>query len=353
MSEYKNGIIIVLVIVGVYLLYVYIRNKKETDVTFSKKDFDVNYDFSKDFVKKNYDRPFDYLSPENGKKSYVSYTGKQYPYKVDLINDPDDEIVTNQYHPDYSRVVAYLNSRNKQALFNFACLPVVMQSDVEKKDVFPIVNRFVYELSNKTQIGLKLVDITNCKRYLVENQEKIQCNVILHKDSPIPSSLKMIVKLSYVYNTDDTLDENDFFEKAFTMKLQRRPLIDEINIVGYSTNTYDIESQAQTEYYAFASVEDERFLEENDVNNIVRTIRKKHAQENSCLNTDWDEDGKAFFFKDKMNTYYDPDGDLKSSEWGTTNRRNEQSVYTRNPRPATFYNSDNLYSSVGVAMLDI
>ena len=266
----------------------------------------------------------------------MSYKGKQYPYKVDLINNPDDEIVTNQYHPDYARVFGYLNTRNKQALFNFACLPIVTKVDGEKKDVFPIVNRFVYELSKKSDTGLKLVDIINVKKYIIENQEKYRCDVILQKETPLPSSAKMIVRMSYVYNTADTVEESDFFDKAWTNNLSRKPLIDEINIIGYATNTYDIESQAQTEYYAFNNTEDERFMDTGEINNVVDIVRKKHALENGCLNTDWDEDGKKSFLN----------GNLDAKNWGQTDRRNK-SIYMQDPR------ADNFYPSIGTAMLDV
>jgi hypothetical protein len=352
MSEYNNIIIIVLVGLAFYLFYNYEKKKmKDNKIKILNKN--DQYADSPEIITQNMDfdfrddikpRTFDYLSSMNGKNSYVSYKGKQYPYKVDLINDPDDEIVTNQYHPDYMRVVAYLNSRNKQTLFNFACLPIIEKSVAEKKDVFPIVNRFVYELSKKTDTGLKLVDMVRIKKFIIEDQEKYQCDVILQKDAPVPSNVKMIVRMSYVYNTDDTVDETDFFEKAWANKLAKRPLVDEINIVGYATNTYDIESQAQTEYYAFNNVEDERFMEEGDINRVVASVRKKHAMENGCLNTDWDEDGRKFYFPDKPSKYTNPDGDLSATNWGQTNRRNTPSKYEQDPR------TDNLYPSIGTSV---
>src|SRR5690606_2895031 len=117
----------------------------------------------------------------------------------------------------------------------------VQKSDADKKDVFPVVNRFVYELSKKSDTGLKLIDIYNVRKYVIENQEKYRCNVVLQKETPLPSPVKMIVRMSYVYNTDDTVSESDFFEKAWTNNLSRRPMLDEVFIIGYATNTYDIE----------------------------------------------------------------------------------------------------------------
>jgi hypothetical protein len=361
MFHYNNIIVLSLIGIAFYLFYKYELNKKKSENIFVASDFKLKYDkdeYNHDdkmelypkcnkINKHHKTKKFDYNDTGNGKHGYTAYNGKKYPYKIDLNVDPDEEVVPNQYHPDYTSVVEYLNSRMKPTIFNVAFLPVVMKFDGEKKDVFAVVNRFVFELSRKTKMSLKILDIVKVRKSVIENQEKYQCDIILQKETPLPSKIKMIIRMSYVYNTDDTIDEDDFFEQAWTNKLVKQPILDETFIIGYTPNYYDIESQAQTEYYAFKDVDQENFMDEQDIDKIVKGVRRKHAMENGCVNTTWDEDGRALLNNGKYEAKYEVDTSLCSSNWGNTNRRNEKSAYTKNVY------TDNLYPSIGTSMLDV
>jgi len=351
MFYYNNIIVLVLVGTAFFLFYKYELNKKKPKHVFLPSEFKKKY-----YNRQQYDDNMDlYPTQCNSfnshgipdKQNYTAYNGKKYPYKIDLNVDQDDDVVPNVYHPDYTSVVEYLNSRLKPTVFNSAFLPVVMKFDGEKRDVYPVVNRFVFELSRKTDTGLKIIDIIKIKKYVIENQEKYRCDIILQKENPLPSKIKMIIRMSYVYNTDDVLDEDDFFEQSWTNKLTKQPILDETFIIGYTPNYYDIESQAQTEFYAFRDNDQENFMNEQDIDKIVKGVRRKHAMENGCINTTWDDDGRALLNDGKSEAKYDIDTSLSSSNWGNTNRRNEKSVYTKN----VF--TDNLYPSIGTSMFDV
>lgn len=276
-------------------------------------------------------------------KYFVAPNGKKYPYHVDYMVDEDsmyDPLITNQYHPDYVEVLSVLDKMIKQSVFNPATLPVIVKSDGEKKDVYPIANRFVFELSRKTGVSLKLVDIIYIKKQITEDQERIKFDLVIQKESPVPSKIKMLLRVAIIYNTNDVITENNFFDEAWRSSLSRKPLLDEVFVLGYSSGYFDIESQAQTEYYAFKDIDEDSFMDESTVNDVVRSVRRKHALENGCLNVAWDEDGRDYYVSD-----------LDATNWGNTDRRGTNAHFTSLPKPCSSFDSDELYGAIGTKII--
>lgn len=331
--EATRIIIIVLLAIGGYMLYTYIKNNRNTSVPTSDSLIDI----------RNSDNKQKYVPTE--KKSLKDYIigsgGKKYPYKMDYMVNPDsmNEITTtNQYHPDYADVLPVLNGLIKESIFNPATLPVIVKTEGEKKDVFPIANRFVFDLSRKSRVSLSLVDIIYVTKQITEDQERVKFDLVIKKDAPIPSKIRMLLRVAIVYNTDNVVDENNFFDKAWQNKYGKKPILDEVFVLGYSSGYFDIESQAQTEYYALHDVDDTRFMDESTVNNIVKSVRRKHALENGCLNTAWDEDGRDYYVND-----------LDASKWGNAERRQHPTAL---PKPCSSYEADEMYGTIGTRIID-
>jgi hypothetical protein len=329
LMEYINVIIVVLLGISLYLLYNHESQKKPPQkIEYKKND--------KTFLEK--------IKKYTG-KYIVGAAGKKYPYHMDYALDPEDmfdPITENQYHPDYVEVLSVLNKIIKPSIFNPAALPIVTQTNGEKREVFPIANRFVFDLSRKAGVSLKLVDIIYIKKYITEDQEKMKFDLVIQKETPIPSKMKMLLRVSIIYNTNNVIDENNFFDEAWSTRLTKKPILDEAFVLGYSTGYYDIESQAQTEYYAFKNVDENNFMDESTVDNVVRSVRRKHALETGCLNVTWDEDGRDYWVND-----------LDISNWGTSDRRGTHSNFTKYPKPCDTDQSNELYGAIGTKIIDI
>lgn len=341
MMKYTNIVILILLAIGAYLLYTAIERKemvKEQTHTPSVR--------KPSFLKKmkKYMNSFVPSETDNSDQ-VVGYNGKKYPYKIDYAIDPEDmydPITTNQYHPDYVEVLSVLNKLIKPSIFNPSTLPVSVVANGEKKDVLPIASRFVHDLSRRSGVSLALVDIIYIKKYITEDQEKISFDLIIQKEATqdqLPSKVKMLLRCVIVYNTENVVDQNNFFDEAWSTRMTKKPILDSAFVLGYSTSYFDIESQAQTEYYAFKDVDDKKFMDESTVNNIVRAVRRKHALENGCLNVDWDEDGRDYWVSD-----------LDASKWGQTDRRNTN--FSKYPKPCTTDQSQELYGAFGTKIFD-
>jgi hypothetical protein len=325
-------IILIIIGIGLYLLYKYEYNKQITldqPNDTSSKPVQIT---AKDF---NNRRKQNYITGQNGKK---------YPYKMKYIYDPNedyDPITINQYHPDYVEVLSVLNKMIKPSIFNPTALPVIMQQDGDKKDVFPIANRFVFELSRKASVSLKLIDIIYVKKQITEDQERVKFDLVIQKETPIPTKIKMLLRVAVIFNTENVVDENNFFEAAWKTKLSRRPILDEVFVLGYSSGYFDIESQAQTEYYAFKDIDDNSFMDESTVNDVVKAVRRKNALETGCLNVAWDEDGRDYYV-----------ADIDASNWGMTDRRGVKSNFSKLPKPCSSEESNELYGTIGTRIID-
>jgi hypothetical protein len=338
--NYTNIIIVILLLFAVYLLFNYESKKYRTYNTPYVHD-------NSTFLEKIKNHTGKYIPyPKETKQDYVvGWNGKKYPYHMDYALDPEDmfdPITENQYHPDYVEVLSVLNKIIKPSIFNPAALPVVVQTNGEKKDVFPIATRFVFDLSRKAGVSLKLVDIIYVKKYITEDQEKVKFDLVIQKETPIPSKIKMLLRVVIIYNTNNIIDENNFFDEAWSTRLTKKPVLDEAFVLGYSQGYYDIESQAQTEYYAFKDVDDNDFMDESTVDNVVRSVRRKHALETGCLNVTWDEDGRDYWVND-----------LDMSNWGNTDRRGIKSNFTKYPKPCDVDKSNELYGAIGTKIIDM
>ncbi len=342
--KYVNIVILLLLIIGAYLLYVAVEKKE-----YQKQQVQVQNKTNEEtkppsFIKKIKKYMKKFVPSKNDSSDIVSaVNGKRYPYKIDYAVDPEDmydPITTNQYHPDYVEVLSVLNKLIKPSIFNPATLPVSVIANGEKKDVFPLATRFVFDLSRRSSVSLKLVDIIYIKKYITEDQEKISFDLVIQKESPIPSKVKMLLRCVIIYNTNNVVDGNNFFDEAWSTKLTKKPILDSAFVLGYSTGYFDIESQAQTEYYAFKDVDDTKFMDESTVNSVVSAVRRKHALENGCLNVSWDEDGRDYWVSD-----------LDASSWGNTNRRNTD--FSKYPKPCSSDQSNELYGAFGTKVFDI
>jgi len=317
MSEQEILLLIILV-VAAYLLYVYLASQKSPLL-----------DIPRTIMNKKYAKPRD---------------NRKYPYRVDYIADPLENYkpeVINPYHPDYVEVISVVDKLIKPSIFNPASLPIVVNVEADKKDAFPIANRFVYDLSKKAGISLKLVDIIYVRKQLTDSQERLKFDIVVQKELPIPTKIKMLMRVVIVYNTDDVVNEDNFFDKAWQTRLNKKPILDEVYILGYSSGYFDIESQAQTEYYAFKDVDDTSFMDNSTVNGIVQAVRRRHALETGCLNAAWDEDGRDYAVRD-----------LDASNWGMVDRRGLNAQFTKAPKPCGSFESDQLYGAIGTKVLD-
>lgn len=329
--ESTRIIIVILLAIGGYMLYNYIKVQHTVP---------PNDNLS---IDNGYQGPMPKYIPKKEKTSLKDYVvgtgGKKYPYKMDYMINPDSEpSTTNQYNPDYADVLVVLDGLKKESIFNPATLPVIVKTEGEKKDVFPIANRFVFDLSRKARVSLSLVDIIYVTKQVTEDQERVKFDLVIKKDAPLPSKIRMLLRVAIVYNTDNVVNENNFFDKAWQNKLGKKPILDEVFVLGYSSGYFDIESQAQTEYYSLHDVDDTRFMDESTVNNIVKSVRRKHALENGCLNTAWDEDGRDYYVND-----------LDASKWGNAERRSNPTAL---PKPCSSYEADEMYGTIGTRIID-
>lgn len=326
MKSTNIAVILILALAG-YVLYNYFKDENMIDQSVVYQKIDS--------IPQKLKKKFDF------KNSIVSFNNKRYPYKVDYAVNPNEMNETstiNQYHPDFADVLVVLNGLIKESIFNPATLPVIVKMEGEKKDVFTIANRFVFDLSRKSKVSLSLVDIIYVTKQITEDQERVKFDIVLKKDAPIPSKIKMLLRVAIVYNTENVVDETNFFDKAWQNKWARKPILDEVFVLGYSSGYFDIESQAQSEYYALPDIDDTRFMDESTVNNIVRSVRRKHALENGCLNNAWDEDGKDYFVND-----------LDASKWGSNDRRNKPTAL---PKACSSYEADQMYGTLGTRIID-
>jgi len=333
-----NIVVVILLGIGIYLLYVHQSNRN--------KGYEIPYESDDNsFLNKIKKYTGKHLPDKTKQKYIVGMSGNKYPYDVEYALDPEDmfdPITENQYNPDYVEVLSVLDKLIKPSIFNPAALPVVVQTKGEKRDVFPVANRFVFDLSRKAGVSLKLIDIIHVKKYITEDQEKVKFVLVLQKETPIPSKIKMLLSVTIIYNTNNVVDENNFFDEAWSTRLTKKPILDEAFVLGYSTGYYDIESQAQTEYYAFKDVDDNDFMDQSTVDNVVRSVRRKHALETGCLNVTWDEDGRDYWVNN-----------LDMSNWGNADRRGKNARFSKYPKPCDTDESNELYGSIGTKIIDI
>ena len=227
------------------------------------------------------------------------------PYDMDtLLNPQDIDFQDNsQYHPDYVEVLAVINKYRWASIFNLANIPVLRVVEAEKRDVYPWANKFIFSLSRKSGVGLRLVDIIRVMKFITEDQTKLQFDLVLQKETPVPTRVKMILRVSLVFDYN-TANETDFF-KAHTSWYRLTPKLDEAFIVGFTTGYYDIASEATTQYYSFSNLENDQYFDPETIRKVVRRKKLRSDMETSCLNTLWDEDGRNYYGNNGGDKYFE------------------------------------------------
>ncbi len=202
---------------------------------------------------------------------------------------PADFSSTDQYHPDYSDILGIINEYSKGSIFNAANTPVLRVVDAEKRDVYPWCSKFVFELARRAGCSLKIIDIIRVRKYITEDESKYQFDVVLQKDGPIITKVKMVLRVSCVFKFDYAT-EGSFF-KANTSLFKPTPELDEIFIVGFTTNYYDILSERNSEYYSFTNMENDEVIDPETIQRVLRRRKYQKDNESRALNILWDENG--------------------------------------------------------------
>lgn len=221
----------------------------------------------------------------------------------DLLAEPScysEEKTSNKYHPDYADVLAIINEYSSNTIFNIANRPVTkaVGDGTGKKDVWTFANKFIFDLSRKSGAELELIDINTVIKYLTEDQTKYQFNMVIQKNNPKPTKVKMILNVSCV--TGEIYSNEDSFEQAVTSSIQPLPQLDKIDIIGFSTGSYDIQSERTTQYYAFNNLEDDEMMNPDEIARVVRKKQFANDAEMRSLTTLWDEDGRNYYIPDNV-----------------------------------------------------
>lgn len=219
-----------------------------------------------------------------------------------LTGEKQDFIDENKFHPDYSELISIIEEYNKGSIFNIANQPVLRVMDAEKRDVWPWANKFIFQMSERAAVTLKMIDIFRVKKFITEDETKYQFDLVIQKEGPTMTKVKMILRVSCVFKFNYA-DEGAFF-KAHTDLFKPTPELDEIFIVGYSTGYYDILSERHSEYYAFNNLQNDEVIDQETIRKTLRRKRFQLDSQTRGLNILFDEDGREFANLDEPDNIY-------------------------------------------------
>jgi hypothetical protein len=226
-----------------------------------------------------------------------------HPVKIERLTEPDEKPMF-QTHPDYLEVLEILkNAASSEQLFNPAAIPVTNKGRADKRDVYEYANKFVYRLSTKSKVGLGMLDILRVYRWATEDQTRYEFDLVLQRDTPEPSKTKMILRVCMVLDYTQADDEKFFDDYLLSNKAT--PKLESAAVIGYTDDYLDVHSEAMLQYKAISNDADgEDFMQDSQIDSIVKRVRKMHADETRGVNGALDEDGENYATDVKTNNLW-------------------------------------------------
>lgn len=249
-----------------------------------------------------------------------------------------------QYHNDYrDTITSFYNIAPKQKqFFNLANVPVEF-SDVDKKDVKPIIRDFIKEVNNNvassvpeyrtnnsgwdeaipnpriesgwekqmkalgvapnlypepaSNESISLICIEHIEKYQSEYEIKYVCYLVVQKNNVKD---QMVLRVSFVLNKSDLNEDRDFFNdlnNIYDKDQNKGPnvVIEEIYILGFLTRFGENKDRPyKKDFYSFTRLENSEILDQRVILDELNEKYKQRTIEMNNFNASLDLEGRNF-----------------------------------------------------------
>lgn len=213
---------------------------------------------------------------------------------------------TVKYHPDYKEILALIDGVFDRVRFNYTNLPAYGPVNLEKREVFQIVTKFVRMLGIKTACSYKIVDISNSYKWKTDKETKFVFDLVLQKELPLQSQSKIVLNVSLIQ--ENWVDELRFFKGEI---FDQETRMEYMTVVGYVNpdNVFVQEygsAYDRKELASYESLEGDMIMGQECIDRILKAKKKEYINEMEGRNTFYDENGKSYFNRDIIEKGFDP-----------------------------------------------